>query len=185
MQGIRYLLCGLLLATPLARGGAPEDAQALARDFYAWVLEHPSAGIPRAGELEQLRSLLSPALLAALQDAARAEDACALSAAPGDKPLMVEGDLFVGSYEGASEVALAAAVVEGDQAVVPANLIHLDPRFEKAHPHRVFVWQDRLQLAHTTGRWQVVDVHPGTGDSLQATLASFIALAERECRMPR
>ena len=75
MQGIRYLLCGLLLATPLARGGAPEDAQALARDFYAWVLEHPSAGIPRAGELEQLRSLLSPALLAALQDAARAEAA--------------------------------------------------------------------------------------------------------------
>lgn len=186
---IRNLTClSLLLASAAARCETAEPssaAEATARTFYAWVLAHPSAGLPTPEQLAELQPLLSPQLHASLQAAATAEADCERSTAAGDKPLMIEGDLFVGLYEGASEVALGAATVDGELADVPATLIHLDTRFERTHPHRLFVWQDRLQLARAAGRWQVVDIHPGTGDSLQATLDSFIALADRECRKSR
>ena len=42
-----------------------------------------------------------------------------------------------------------------------------------------------MQRARAAGRWQGVDIHPGTGDSLPATLDSFIALADRERRGSR
>lgn len=190
MHGIRYLICSLLLVAPLVRGdaqvtAAAADAETAARNFYAWVLSHPSAGIPGAEELEQLRPLLSAELVTRLQTAAMAQGDCERSVAADEKPLMLEGDLFVGSYEGASEVALGSVSVDDERADVSATLIYLDPRFALAHPHRAVVWQDRLQLARESGSWRVADVHPGTGDNLRATLESFIEQSGRECRSER
>ncbi len=191
MHAVRYLICSLLLlAAPLVRGdaqttAAPADAEAVARGFYAWVLSHPSAGIPGAEELEQLRPMLSAALITRLQAADAAQHKCTRSTAADEKPLMLEGDLFVGSYEGASEVALGTVNVMGEQAEASATLVYLDKRFALAHPHRAVVWQDRLQLIREGGSWRVADVHPGTGDNLRATLESFIEHADRECRSER
>lgn len=191
MHGIRCLTCSLLLLlAPIVRGDShtaavPNDAEAVARTFYAWVLGHPSTGIPAADELKQLQPLLSTALVDHLQAAALAQRDCERSAAADEKPLMLEGDLFVGSYEGASEVVLGAVSVDGEQADVSATLIYLDPRFALAHPHRTILWQDRLQLIRENGSWRVADIHPGTGDNLKATLASFIEQAGEECRRGR
>lgn len=186
---IRSLTClCLLLASAAARCEieAPSSAaEAAARTFYAWVLANPSAGVPAPEQLAELQPLLSPPLHAALQAAASAQAECERSAEADEKPLMLEGDLFVGSYEGATEVVIETVRVDGERAEIFATLVYLDLRFPAAHPYRAFLWRDRLQLARADGSWRVADVYPHTGQNLVAALQSFLEQSRLHCHGSR
>ena len=167
--------------------GMPAQAQSADETlhaFYAWVLAHPSRGLPSAGERGELAKVLSPALIESLETASATEAKCVAAATKGDKPYIVEGDMFVGNYEGATEVAYGKPRRDADTIIVESDLYYVDNRFPKAHKHRAVGWRDRVEMRLSGGRWYVVDVHFHPKRSLLATLQSYIAEGARTCGMP-
>jgi hypothetical protein len=149
--------------------------------FYAWVLAHPMRAMPPARERAQLAKLLAPKLVQLLDDAAATEARCVKSAAKGEKPDLLEGDLFVGNYEGASEVAYGEARRDGDAMSVEANLTYVDKRYAKAHPLRAVAWRDRLELGLAGGRWLIEDIKFPENRSFAAGLAEYIENGRKNC----
>lgn len=108
------LLCALAVSTgALADPQAPEDA---IRAFYSWVLAHPSRALPSPKERGELTKTMSPELLGLLKEASATEAKCVRAAPRREKPLIVEGDLFVGNYEGANEIAYGEVHRNGNTA---------------------------------------------------------------------
>jgi hypothetical protein len=158
-----------------------ETAEHTSHAFYAWVLAHPWRAIPSPKERAQLSELLSPELSRSLRLAADMEARCVKAAPKGEKPWIVEGDLFVGNLEGASEVAYGEAHPEGDAVVVDMDLMYVDRRFPKAHKHRTVAWKDRLELRNADGHWRVSDVRFSGGRSLRQELQSYLDEGARSC----
>ena len=131
-----------------------------------------------------LSSFLSPQLVQLLKEAADTQARCVKASPKGEKPNVIEGDLFVGNYEGATEVAYGNPKREGEIVVVEARLFYLDPRFPKAHRHRAIAWTDRLQLQLAGNRWLVQDVQFQQDRSLAAGLRQYIAEGVRSCVVP-
>ena len=174
-----------LLAAVLCIGGAPtanaQTAEETAHAFYSWVLAHPWRAIPAPKERAQLSKLLSPELSRLLQAAADMEARCVKAAPKDEKPWIIEGDLFVGNLEGASEVAYGESHPEGDAVVVDVDLMYIDRRFPKAHKHRTVAWKDALELRQDSGHWRVADVRFAGGRSLQRQLQSYLVDGTRSC----
>jgi hypothetical protein len=179
---IGIIVSALLLATA-ARADAPAPEQTV-RAFYSWVLAHPSRGLPSSKERALLTSFLSPQLVQLLKEAADTQARCVKASPKGEKPNIIEGDLFVGNYEGATEVAYGNAEREGEIVVVESKLFYLDPRFPKAHRHRAIAWTDRLQLRLTGIRWLVQDVTFQPDRSLAEGLREYITEGARSCVTP-
>jgi hypothetical protein len=137
--------------------------------------------MPAARERAQLARLLSPKLAQLLDDAAATEARCVKAAARDEKPDILEGDLFVGNYEGASEVAYGEAARDGDAVSVQANLMYIDRRYPKAHPLRAVAWRDRLELAPGDGRWLIEDIKFPDNRSFAAGLAEYVANGRSNC----
>ena len=164
IRSMRALFAILLLAvtlpaislTPLPPDDVVIDQSV--RRFYGWVLAHPGVGISDRETRAKLVPMLTPELASLIESAQQASADAAAWAAPDEKPRMIEGDLFVDSVEGAHEVALAKAVVDGDNATVVATLIYIDPRFGKATRERVVVWNDTLELRRVGPTWRIADV---------------------------
>ncbi|MDP5240075.1 hypothetical protein Q9Q94_11065 [Uliginosibacterium sp. 31-16] len=177
------LLFLALLSLALPAGAADKHpAQQHAQAYYTWVLKHPGTALPSPKERTQLGKLLAPELITLLQQASAAEKQCVKTTPAGDKPFVLEGDLFTGNYEGASEVSYGELRLEGAQAVIPANLVLIDPRFPKAHPFRTLVWQDELNLQESAGQWRVRDVKFRDGGSLRQVLQDYLLNAEESCK---
>jgi len=160
---------------------APEET---VRTFYAWALAHRSRGLPSPKERAQLANILSPDIIQLLKSAFDTETKCVKAAPKGDKPLIVEGDLFVGNYEGATEVAYRDLRRNGDSVFVEADLIYIDTRFPKGHKHRAVAWKDRLELRLVGERWHVQDVRFAENRSLVAGLKAYIEEGSRSCTKP-
>lgn len=177
----------LLLLSPSAwsTGKTPEDIR---EAFYAWVLAHPSAALPSAVERAQLVRILAPATIQLLERAAAMESLCVKSATADDKPFIVEGDLFVGNYEGASEVAYGDAsrtvTSENAQVMFTSDLLYIDTRFAKAHRHRTVAWRDRLDVRLLNGHWQVHDVQFSENHSLRGNVQAYVEEATKLCAKP-
>ena len=157
---------------------APEDA---ARTFYAWVLAHPSRALPLAKERAQLARILSPQLIQLLKEASDTEARCVKAAPKDEKPNIIEGDLFVGNYEGATEVAYGKAQRNGDIVLIETDLLYVDRRFPRAHKHRAVAWKDRLELRLAGDRWLVHDVTFQRDKSLVVALKEYIADGSQSC----
>lgn len=170
----------VLAAAPLARAQAA-DAEATARMFYAWALAHPSISLPSTRQRAQLAKMLSPELMHLFEEASATEARCVRAAPKGEKPLILEGNLFVGNYEGASEVAYRKPQGTGDAVAIDADLVYIDARFPKAHQHRTIAWKDRLELKRTGARWLVQDVRFQDERSLAGTLKNYIADGAKTC----
>ncbi|MGZ5196006.1 MAG: hypothetical protein ACXWJM_16010 [Ramlibacter sp.] len=184
-ERVRSRLAGaMLLAAALGFGAAVAHAQT-ANDtthaFYAWVLAHPWRAIPSPKERAELSKLLSPELSRLLQSAADMEARCVKAAPKDEKPWIIEGDLFVGNLEGATEVAYGDSRPEGDAVVADVDLMYVDRRFPKAHKHRTVAWKDSLELRQADGRWRVSDVRFAGGRSLQQELRSYLDEGARTC----
>jgi len=174
------ILCVVIFATQAFADATPPDASLHA--FYAWVLAHPSHGLPSAKERAELAKTLSPAVMKLLKAASEMEAKCVRAAPKGEKPLIVEGDLFVGNYEGATEIAYGEPRREGDRVVVESNLMDVDKRFPKAHKNRAIAWKDSVELTQIDGRWYVDDVRFAENRSLVGNLKEYIDDAGQSCR---
>jgi hypothetical protein len=117
-------------------------------------------------------------------EAAAMESRCVKAAARGDKPLILEGDLFAGNYEGATEAAYGAVHREADRAVIDVDLIYVDPRFPKGHKHRAVAWKDSVELGLAGARWVVQDIKFQQDKSLASGLKDYLAEGARSCAVP-
>ena len=179
---LRILFLTVLLMAQPAQAQVPTPAAEEAlRTFYSWVLAHPSRALPSPSERTALGKVLTPRLLQLLKDASATESRCVKAAPKGEKPDIVEGDLFVGNYEGATEVAYGNQRQDGESLTVDMDLVYVDPRFPKAHKHRVVAWKDQLRLRRFDGHWLVNDVQFPQGRSLVAGLNEYIAEGARTC----
>jgi len=93
----------------------------------------------------------------------------------------VEGDLFVGNYEGATEIAYGTPRRDGDTVLVESDLAYVDQRFPKAHKHRAVAWKDRVEIRLVGKRWVVEDVRFSRDRTLIGTLEAYIAEGRRAC----
>lgn len=171
-----------LLAAPALAQPQPQRPEAVASAFYAWVLSHPSISLPSAGERAKLAAFLSPVLLDLLREASVMEKRCIAAAPQGDKPLLLEGDLFAGNYEGATEVAYGEPVSQGEGSVsLDVNLMYVDTRFRKAHRHRAYAWKSELELRLADGRWRIGDVKFRHGGTLARGLEDYLREGREAC----
>ncbi|MES2889168.1 MAG: hypothetical protein V4739_14320 [Pseudomonadota bacterium] len=162
---------------PMA-GGELTDAL---RRFYGWVLAHPGKGLPTVRQRAQLATLVTPSLSQLLKQAADTEARCIRQAERDEKPLLMEGDLFVSHHEGATEVDHGPVVqVDENHALAEMYLVSLDPRFPKAHPYRMTSWSDTVELQREGGRWRVHNLRL-EGQTLSASLRDYINAGEQIC----
>jgi hypothetical protein len=181
-----YLLpvCALLLLEPLWAAGAPPTSSSHAlENFYRWVLAHPASSVPTNKERGQLSAFLSPHLIALLKDAADAQARCVKTARKDEKPLILEGDLFVGYEGGASEVAYGAtSPVDGGTVNTTMHLFAIDKRFAKGTMYRTVTWVDKVQLRQESdGIWRVQDILFEHNRSLVNGLQAYLAEAAESC----
>jgi hypothetical protein len=182
MRIIAFIILALMPALPVRAEVQTPDGTV--REFYSWVLAHPASALPSAKQRLKLAKFLSPELVQLLKDASDTEAQCVKAAPKGEKPNLVEGDLFVGNYEGASEVAYGTLQRDGDRAVIESDLMYIDSRFPKAHKHRAVAWKDRLELQQAGTRWLVRDVAFRQGRTLAAGLKEYRADGDRSCARP-
>ena len=126
--------------------------------FYGWVLSHRATAGPSPVERKQLAAFMEPALIERLRETAAVEQRCIAATPIGNKGNIFEGSLFVGSFEGATEVAYGATRRKRRNAYVDVALMYTDQRFPKGRKYRSFVWHDRLKLSFDGHRWWVSDV---------------------------
>ena len=179
---IAWIGFALLLAAPArAEGEALENA---VRGFYSWVLAHPSISLPSARQRVQLAKILSPELIQLLKEASDMEARCVKAAPKDEKPLILEGNLFVGNLEGATEVAYRLPASANAVVRVDADLIYVDTRFPKGHKFRAVAWKDRLELHQAGARWLVQDIKFQNDRSLAGGLKEYLADGAHSCATP-
>ena len=122
----------LLSSSAMAEMTSPDD---IAHEFYAWVFSEPGigSGLPTQNEMKHLGKFFSSALLKLLNSAIAMEKQCVENNTPGDKPHIVEGNIIVGNYEGATEIIVGQARRAGANAIVASRLFSIDTRFQKSH----------------------------------------------------
>ena len=174
----RRVLPLLVLAMPCTPVLAQMDT---VHAFYSWVLAHPSRGLPSRSERGQLAKYLSPRLIRLFAAASDTQAKCVAAAPKGDKPLILEGDMFVGNYEGATEVVYGEPRRSGDAVIVESDLFYVDNRFPKAHKHRAVAWKDRIEMRFIAGGWYVDEVRFHRGETLVAALDAYITEGKRSC----
>lgn len=172
----------LLLALPVRAADPAPTPETTLHAFYGWVLDHPSYGVPDAEERAKLAPLLSAQLVDLLAQAAETDARCVKTAQEGDKPDVYEGDLFVGIYEGATDVAFHKVTRKGDVATADIDLINIDARFPKADSNRAYVWKNTIELRKTGAGWLVQNVRFDRKTSLVSVLRDHIAQGARSCR---
>jgi len=187
MRYIFLLQLALLFALPAraadATPGTTPDATMLA--FYAWVLDHPSAGIPGPEDRAKLAPLLSTQLMKLLEQAAETDARCLKTVQDGDKPDVYEGDLFTGIYEGATDAAFRKMTIgKGSLATADVDLIYIDPRFPKADRNHASVWRNTIELRKVGERWVVQNIAFSPKWTLVKALKDHIDMGARACVLP-
>ena len=180
LRWLGILLGAVLLALPVR--AEPSTPSETVRMFYAWVLTHPTVTLPSKRERGQLAKVLSPALTELLRKASVTNDLCVKAAPRGSKPDILEGNLFVGNYEGATEVAWAELSHNDHMATVHATLLFVDVHFPKGHKNRAITWVDQVELRLEDNRWVVHDVTFPKGPPLTAALSSYVDSSTQTCQ---
>jgi hypothetical protein len=111
------------------------------------------SGLPNAREERALAPYLSPRLRE-MMARAQAEQTRFAAANPGEKPPLVEGDLFSSLFEGPTSFTVGETRSEGGRAVVTVVFSYADP-VSKPPP---FSWKDHFLLVQIGGRWLLDDV---------------------------
>ena len=179
---MRALLCFLCLTLWLAAVRAetitPIDT---VESFYSWVLVRPPTGMPSPKERVQLAKWLAPELLKMLDAARVTQDRCIRVAPEGDKPELLEGNLFSGNEDGATEAAYREAKQAGGKASVAVDLVGIDKRLRKGDRRRAVAWQAEVTLVAIDRRWYVEDIRFDRDRSLRSTLQEYNDEGARTC----
>lgn len=142
----------------------------------------PSTGLPTDAEREELKAVFSPSLINLLGEAKAAELRCINKAPVGDKPELLEGNLYTGIYEGASEVVYTDLTIDGRQAKAGVESVYADPRFPQGHPHRTAAATLKVLLHQEKEQWLIADmIFPGRSEmQLTKILQDYI----KTCSQP-
>ena len=180
-RSVLVCLIGALL--PLVAPAQAHDAEAaLVESFYRYLLESPASGLPDAARLESLRAFISPALAERFALAEQAQARCIAAARDGDKPLMLEHDLLLGTSDAAHEIAYGARKRSLHQQTQAVRLVGIDTRFGIADPRRVVIWSSEVVLRRARHVWRIDDIRFSQGPTLRAELLEYITVARRSCR---
>jgi hypothetical protein len=110
-------------------------------------------GTYRGNFREANMALLTASLAAAIESAEDVEQrsrvAVKASDFPTDKPLILEGELFSGLYEGFTSYQVVSEALDGDRTTV-------DVLF--TNQHYDISWTDRVELVREDGEWRIDDV---------------------------
>jgi hypothetical protein len=112
-----------------------------------------------------LTETLSRMVQQALETETRDRERVLRSDHPADKPMLLEGELFAGLYEGYTEFRVQETVINGEMALMAVRFSN-----ENYNIH----WTDTLDLRRSTS-WKLHDVRYANGGTLQQTLRAFIA----------
>ena len=150
----------VLMLGGTATGAETSSPEATMQAFYGWLLKSANSqtSLPSAKERAALDKVLSGNLLALLEESAKTEAQCVKAAPKDAKPLIVEGALFVGNYEGATEAIYGEPKQQGDTASFDVSLFYVSPSYPKGHRLRGIAWKDTVRLARRDGRWVVEDI---------------------------
>jgi len=154
------------------------------QSFFSWALERRASALPSVKETARLATWITPELLTLLDTARITQDRCIRSAPQGEKPHVLEGDIFVGNEEGATEAAYQEPQQLGGKTSVAVDLIYVDKRWPKGDWRRAFAWRAEVTLVSRGTRWYVEDVRYAQGRSLRATLQSYNEDGARDCIAP-
>ena len=182
---VSIVLASILLPSLAVAGTSTPDE--VAHEFYSRILSQPGvgSGLPSAGEKELLTEFFSPALLKLLEAAITMEKRCIETTAPGDKPYIVEGNILVGNYEGATEVIVGESRNEKKYVIVESRLFSVDSQFPKSHKYRVITWTDQLVINRDRNRWVISDIKFKSGTSLTGSLNEYLKNGAKWCKAPK
>ena len=138
-----------------ARTAAPpaQSPEAAVVDFLAMHQRLGNSGLPDAASMNAYSAFLCPSLASGLR-AARVRQEQFRASKPGEKPPLVEGDLFSSLFEGPDSYSAAEAKIEGSRATVTMDLRH----GEGSGATR---WQDTMVLEVDDGIWCIADLEYG------------------------
>jgi len=166
---------------------ATEKVLATVEPFYSWVLAHRFVSLPSEKERSELADFLMPELIQLMKDAGEMENRCVKAATEGDKPMIFEGALLVGNYEGATEVAYEEPKVDKQikgMVILPVTLTYINEYSPKASRFRAISWNEELELQRKEEKWLINNIKFPHGTSLRSTLQNYINTARRECIVP-
>lgn len=185
------LICGLTLSAttwaqvnPSTQGADPASPLGALEQLFSRLHTANFSGLPDTGQLNLLAPLLEADLVAMLERARQVEQACARSTPEGDKPHMIEGDLFSGSQESYTEVAYGQLTAQGRNRKLALSFIYTDTRFPPAHHFRNVVWPGvaLLRPDKAGSAWLLHDLKFAQGRGLRRDLLEFMAAAKRFCQ---
>jgi hypothetical protein len=125
---------------------------AVVEAFYAELLTHPILGAPDSGAFPRIAPFLSDTLKARLL-AARVEMERERTAAPTEKPLYADEDLFSSLLEGPTSFYVKATG-EGKRNIVLVQ-------FENRTGDKSVQWVDTTYVAPHDTTWVIADIHFG------------------------
>lgn len=134
---VSVLLANLSITVVRAETTAPIDT---AQSFFSWALVRHASPLPSPKERVEIANWMTPDLMTLLDTALITQDLCIRTAPKGDKPNLLEGDIFVGNEEGATEAAyqvtkpLTQQVV--GKAVVTVDMVYVDQRWPRGDRRR-------------------------------------------------
>lgn len=185
------LICSLALivttgaqANPTVNSADPASPLGALEQLFSRLQAANFSGIPDSEQLKLLAPLLEADLVAMLERARQVEQACARSTPEGDKPHMIEGDLFSGSQESYTEVAYGQLTAQGRNRKLALSFIYTDTRFPPAHHFRNVVWPGvaLLRPDKAGSAWLLHDLKFAQGRGLRRDLLEFMAAAKRFCQ---
>lgn len=138
---------------PLAVAPVAQSPEAAVVDFLTMHQRLGNSGLPDAGSLNAYSAFLCPSLARALRDA-RVRQEQFRASNPGEKPPLVEGDLFSSLFEGPDSYSAANSRIEGTRATVKMDLRHGEGSGATS-------WQDTVVLDLDDGIWCISDVEYG------------------------
>jgi len=156
--------------------------------FYAWVLNHRFVSVPSEQERSELAAFLMPELIQLLKATYEMHDRCFKAAKEGDKPVMLEGALLVGLYEGATDVSYGEPKMEKDtkgMATLPVILLYqINHCIPKGSRYRMSAWRDELELIQKEGKWFINNIHFPHGENLRSNLQDYLRTGHQYCDVP-
>lgn len=172
------LLATLWLTAVRAETISPVDT---IQSFFSWALVRHASTLPSPKETGKLAKWITPELVSLLDKARVTQDRCIRTTPQGDKPDLLEGDIFVGNEEGATEAAYQAPKQMGGKTAVAVDLLSVDKRWPQGDRRRAVAWKADVTLVQISGRWYVEDIRFASDRSLRATLQGYNDEGAREC----
>jgi hypothetical protein len=140
----------LLFLFQCAETESPKD---VVKNFYTSHLKTNASGLPDEKDLETLKPFLTSKLNSMFVKALDEQNNF-IKKYPGEKPPLIEGDLFSSFFEGPTTFNIADSKMKNDSAIVYVNFTYSD----SLNSDKPFKWHDAVDLILENGKWKICDI---------------------------